>query len=129
MHWVDIALGLPAVPEQTDSQSWLRGSLASRKHDIISQVLLIWTHRQPGGVWGGQTDGQTEPGEPNLDTQEQEGIPVGRMDRSVKGVPTCTVWIITWRMSEEDKQADSGAHTSQWTYQTERDTIYSDIEV
>jgi len=43
---VDIALGLPAVPEQTDSQGWLRGSLASQKHDIILLAPLMWTERE-----------------------------------------------------------------------------------
>lgn len=40
-HWVDIALGLPVVPEQTESQRWLRGSLASWKHDIIFLAPLM----------------------------------------------------------------------------------------
>lgn len=44
MHWVDIALGLWAVPQQTDSQDWLRCSLAGWKetwYHLTSTIHMI----------------------------------------------------------------------------------------
>lgn len=56
----DIALGLPPVPQQTQSRDWPRDSQASRKHDITSLAALtriLQAGREGKGRRGGGVGG------------------------------------------------------------------------
>lgn len=103
-HWVDIALGLPPVPEQTQSYDWPRDSQASQKHDITSLAALIWIlkparkRKARRGDWPGWL-------EPACVIEQLEGVLMGQIEGSVEDLRVCLLYHpqslvgIVWRIS------------------------------
>lgn len=84
----DIALGLPPVPQQTQSGDWPRDSQASRKHDITSLAALtriLQAGREGKGRRGGGVVGWwARLAEPTCVIKQLEGALLG-LARGVSG--------------------------------------------